>query len=96
MHLAHSGRHDRAERCPLLGVKRTSAGHSEMSAYDPKRTLASPQGTVPRHLLRTNRTRYNALSCPQLFVMLFGIACGSLFGLQDQWPTWGVGNQLSL
>ena len=24
--------------CPLLGVKQTSVGHSEMSAFDPKRT----------------------------------------------------------
>jgi hypothetical protein len=26
-------------KCPFLGVKRTSVGHSEMSAYDPLRTL---------------------------------------------------------
>ena len=28
----------RAERCPLLGVKRTWAGGNPMSAFDPKRT----------------------------------------------------------
>jgi hypothetical protein len=28
-----------ADDCPLLGVKRTSDGLSEMSAYDPKRTF---------------------------------------------------------
>ena len=29
--------------CLLLGVKRTSRGHPSMSAFDPKRTLASPK-----------------------------------------------------
>ena len=38
--LAHSGHHDRSERCPLLGVKRTSRDWSSMSANDPKRKLA--------------------------------------------------------
>ena len=36
--LAQSGHHDRAETCPLSGVKRTLIGHTAMSAYDPKRT----------------------------------------------------------
>jgi hypothetical protein len=35
---AQSGHGDRAQRCPLLGVKRTSGGGASMSAYDPKRT----------------------------------------------------------
>ena len=35
---AQSGHHDRAERCPLLGVKRTSGKLAAMSANDPKRT----------------------------------------------------------
>src|SRR6516162_7632031 len=30
-------------RCPLLGVKRTLIGSAAMSAFDPKRTLASPK-----------------------------------------------------
>ena len=29
-----------ADQCPLLGVKRTCVGRREMSAFDPKRTLA--------------------------------------------------------
>jgi hypothetical protein len=42
----------RAERSPLLGVKRTSQFQSAMSAFDPKRTLVPPsfgvtQGTAP-------------------------------------------------
>ena len=36
--MAQSGRGDRPQRCPLLGVKRTSLGHASMSAFDPKRT----------------------------------------------------------
>src|SRR6516164_7942635 len=36
--LVQSGHHSRADPCPLLGVKRTSAGVSEMSAIDPKQT----------------------------------------------------------
>src|SRR5262249_41027342 len=36
--LAQSGHHNRAEPCPLLGVKRTSGEHASMSAIDPKRT----------------------------------------------------------
>ena len=36
--LAQSGLLDAANQCPLLGVERTSLGHSEMSAFDPKRT----------------------------------------------------------
>ena len=39
--LAQSGHGNRAERCPLLGVKRTSTRHRAMSASDPKRTLLS-------------------------------------------------------
>jgi hypothetical protein len=38
---AQSGHRHRAERCPLLGVKRTSAAANPMSAFDPKRTSAS-------------------------------------------------------
>jgi hypothetical protein len=36
-----SGHCRRAERCPLLGVKRTSQFQSAMSAFDPKRTFPS-------------------------------------------------------
>src|SRR5262249_49283024 len=39
--LAQSGHADCAQRCPLSGVKRTSAGADPTSAFDPKRTLAS-------------------------------------------------------
>jgi putative ABC transport system substrate-binding protein len=39
--LAQVRHHERAERCPLLGVKRTSGGQASMSAFDPKRTLAN-------------------------------------------------------
>jgi hypothetical protein len=35
--LALSGHHDRAEPCPLSGVKRTSRLQSAISAFDPKR-----------------------------------------------------------
>jgi putative ABC transport system substrate-binding protein len=41
--LALSGHHDRAERCPLSGGKRTFGSASAMSANDPKRT----SGNVP-------------------------------------------------
>jgi len=46
--LSQSGHHDRAEPCPLSGVKRTSLGLSEMSAYDSKRTslIAAPCSQV--------------------------------------------------
>ena len=37
--MAQSGHHDRAERCPLSGVKRTLQTRPVMSAFDPKRTL---------------------------------------------------------
>jgi hypothetical protein len=37
--LAQSGHHDRANPCPLLGVKRTCKVSGSMSASDPKRTL---------------------------------------------------------
>jgi hypothetical protein len=36
--LAQSGHHERADPCPLLGVKRTLVGRGAMSAFDPKRT----------------------------------------------------------
>jgi hypothetical protein len=39
--VAQSGHYDCAEPCPLLGVKRTSHFLDRMSAFDPKRTLAS-------------------------------------------------------
>jgi len=46
--LAQSGHGNRAQRCLLLGVKRTSTRRCEMSAYDPKRrsvlTLACDLG----------------------------------------------------
>jgi hypothetical protein len=35
--VAQSGHVTPVQQCPLLGVKRTSIGLSEMSAYDPKR-----------------------------------------------------------
>jgi len=37
--MAQSGHHNCAEPCPLLGVKRTLVRRSQMSAFDPKRTL---------------------------------------------------------
>src|SRR5262249_52052675 len=37
--MAQSRHHDRAEPCPLSGVKRTLRGHAPMSAYDPSRTF---------------------------------------------------------
>src|SRR5215469_14569753 len=33
--LARSGRYDRADPCPLLGVKRTFGSRAAMSAFDP-------------------------------------------------------------
>jgi hypothetical protein len=36
--VAQSGHLFALRQCPLSGVKRTSAGHASMSAYDPKRT----------------------------------------------------------
>jgi hypothetical protein len=41
--MALSGHSRRRERCPLSGVKRTLRGPNPMSAFDPKRTLASPR-----------------------------------------------------
>jgi hypothetical protein len=38
--LAQSGHRSDALQCPLLGVKRTSAGTHPMSAFDPKQTSA--------------------------------------------------------
>ena len=35
---AQSGHHDRTQRCPLSGVKRTSSGRATMSVSDPKQT----------------------------------------------------------
>jgi hypothetical protein len=40
--LAQSGHPDTLDQCPLLGVKRTCKVSGLMSAFDPKRTLASP------------------------------------------------------
>src|SRR6516162_3793279 len=37
--LAQSGHAGRGNECLLLGVKRISLGHSEMSAFAPKRTF---------------------------------------------------------
>src|SRR6516165_12200186 len=39
LRLAQSGHQDRAEPCPLLGVKRTSVRSVSMSDSDPKRTF---------------------------------------------------------
>ena len=36
--MAQSKHLDPLKQCPLLGVERTLAEYSEMSAYDPKRT----------------------------------------------------------
>jgi hypothetical protein len=47
--LAHSGHHDRAERCPLSGVKQTSSGRASMSAYAP---------IGPDQLVGTERCRF--------------------------------------
>ena len=41
-HKAESGHSSSRQQCPLLGVKRTSEECGAMSAFDPKRTLASP------------------------------------------------------
>ena len=41
-----------AERCPLSGVKRTSARLSEMSAFDPKRTLTGAKSPSRTRLFR--------------------------------------------
>ena len=43
--LAQSGHPYTLCQCPLLGVKRTSRGHALISAFDPKRTLGSRQGS---------------------------------------------------
>src|ERR1700745_236009 len=40
--LAQSRHCHRAERCPLLGVKRTSTDADPTSAFDPKRTSVEP------------------------------------------------------
>src|SRR5262249_26406276 len=37
--LAQSGHRDRANPCPLSGVKQTLRGRAPMSAFDPKRSL---------------------------------------------------------
>jgi hypothetical protein len=42
LNLALSGYASRAPQCPLLGVKRTSAGINEMSAFDPKADIGCP------------------------------------------------------
>src|SRR5262249_25518642 len=46
--LAQSGHHDGAQRCPLLGVKRTSRKPPIMSACRPFRWIGSPAGSA-RH-----------------------------------------------
>jgi hypothetical protein len=35
---------------PAFGSKQTSAGHYEMSAYDPKRTSTAPFTALPSHV----------------------------------------------
>jgi outer membrane immunogenic protein len=53
--LAQSGHPGRATQCPLLGVKRTSAEHGGMSAFDPKRTF---EARMPSRVgTRFSRTR---------------------------------------
>jgi SnoaL-like domain len=60
---AQSRHADGAAECPLLGVKRTSAGPSEMSANDPKRTSAdiarfpALQDITSVHRLKRSRAR---------------------------------------
>jgi hypothetical protein len=44
--MALTGHASHSQRCPLLGVKRTSAGHASMSAYDPKRTSPNSDKTT--------------------------------------------------
>ena len=59
------GRNSRTGRhtaCPLLGVKRTSATHSRMSAFDPKRTLT--QIKCARCLRHTEYLDYSAMGLP--------------------------------
>ena len=51
--LALSGHRRRLGKCPLLGVKRTSATHTLMSASDPKRTSKAKQGIAPDSNLET-------------------------------------------
>ena len=61
--MAQSGRHDRADpcpllaqsghlaaefQCPLLGAKRTWRGPNAMSAFDPKRTSAASAWCVTK------------------------------------------------
>jgi hypothetical protein len=58
--LTQSGHRDRRNKCPLLGVKRTSLCNCAMSAYDPKRTLQEKapqlqhetQGDISKPVLR--------------------------------------------
>src|SRR6516165_512918 len=47
--LAQSGHPETLNQCPLLGVKRTFNRSPAMSAYDPKRTLASPKSRNGRY-----------------------------------------------
>src|SRR6516225_7353738 len=49
--MALSGHYDRAEPCPLLGVKRTSLRRAAMSAFDPKRT--SPIKVLDEHAIKS-------------------------------------------
>jgi hypothetical protein len=39
--MAFNGQQKQIDRCPLLEVKWTSAGHASMSAYDPFLTSSS-------------------------------------------------------
>jgi hypothetical protein len=45
--MAQSGHPNSLNRCPLLGVKRTSTGTNPMSAFDPKRTLSKSFAGTP-------------------------------------------------
>jgi hypothetical protein len=47
--MAQSGHADRVQRCPLMGVKRTSKFKSVTSAFDPKRTLPTIYLTTSNH-----------------------------------------------
>src|SRR6516164_8386956 len=60
--MAQSGHIDTLNRCPLLGVKRISARLSEISAYDPKRTLEAGRLRV------TNERNYQSKKCDSLLI----------------------------
>jgi len=57
--LAQSGYPNTRNQCPLSGVKRTSDGLGEMSAFDPKRTLTGAKAYYERNA----NSRFNIPGC---------------------------------